>query len=82
MDIMYVNGIPFLTTISRIVRFDSSTEMIGANMNNAVIVLKVVSATYKARGFIIVTVDNKQWIQCTQAQSRLYRTENHVELDS
>ena len=56
MDIMYVNGIPFLTTINRIVRFGSSTEMIGANMNNAVIVLKVVSATYKARGFIIVTV--------------------------
>ena len=41
MDIMCVNGIPFLTTINRIVRFGSSTEIIGAaTADNAFSALK------------------------------------------
>ena len=51
---MFVNSIPFLTTISRVVRFGSATEMTGANMENVVTVLQIVNAVYKSRGFTIV----------------------------
>ena len=56
MDVMFVNSIPFLTTISRVVRFGSATEMTGANMENVVTVLQIVNAVYKPRGFTIVVV--------------------------
>ena len=54
MDIIFVNGIPFLTTVSRVIRFGSSTEMPIATMDNVVIALKVVYAKYKVREFTIV----------------------------
>ena len=54
--IMFANTIPFLTTISRVVRFGFATEMTGANMENVVTVLQIVNAVYKPRGFIIVVV--------------------------
>ena len=48
--------IPFLTIISRMVRFGSATEITSVNTNNVMIPLKVVNATYKSRGFTIVVV--------------------------
>ena len=60
MDIMCVNGVPFLTTISRVIRFGSATEMSGATMNNVVNALKVINTKYRSRGFRIIaaTADN------------------------
>lgn len=56
MDIMFVNGIPFLTTVSRIIKFGTCTEMSGANMDNVVTALRVIKATYSSRGFTIVAI--------------------------
>ena len=42
---MYVNGIPFVTTISDTIRFGTATEMIGATMYNVIIALRVISST-------------------------------------
>ena len=60
MDIMFVNGIPFLTTVSRIIQFGSATEMSGATMENVVTALQVIKSKYKSRGFTIIamTADN------------------------
>ena len=52
---MFVNSIPFLTTISRVVRFGFATEMTGANMENVVTVLQIVNVVYNSRGFTVVT---------------------------
>ena len=55
MDVMFVNGTPFLTTISRVIRFGSATEMTGATMANIVIALKIVQSKYEVRGFRIIS---------------------------
>ena len=49
IDIMFINSIPFMTSISQIVAFGTATEMEGSNMDNTVSVLKVINATYKLR---------------------------------
>ena len=54
MDVMFVNGIPFLTTISRAIQFGTCTELDGASMNNAVAALRVIKATYNSRGFKLI----------------------------
>ena len=56
MDIMFINGIPFLTTISCTVVFGTTTEIEGANMGNVVTVLKNICATYKSRGFRVIAI--------------------------
>lgn len=55
MEIMCANSVPFLTTISRVVRFGSATEISNATIDNVVIVLKAVNTVYNRRGFKIVT---------------------------
>jgi len=49
-----VNGVPFLTTISRVIRFGSATEMSGTTMDNVVNALKVINTKYRSRGFKII----------------------------
>ena len=53
---MFINGIPFLTSISQIITFGMATEMEGANMDNVVTVLKTINVTYKSRGFNILSI--------------------------
>ena len=56
MDIMKVNNVSFLTTISRVVQFASGTEMKSADMSNVVIALTLIVQTYRTRGFIIIPI--------------------------
>ena len=56
IDIMFINGIPFLKTISHTVKFSTATEMNGANMDNVVTVLKTVPAIYRPRVFNVLAV--------------------------
>ena len=56
IDIMYANGIPFLTTISRTIQFGTTTEMSGATMDNVLIALRVIASTYESRVFKIMAI--------------------------
>ena len=56
IDIMYVNGTPFSTTVSRTIQFGTATEMDGATMENVLIALKVITSTYESRGFKILAI--------------------------
>ena len=46
MDVIQVNGLPFLTIISRTVHFGSATELAGTDMNNVVEAIIVVVGKY------------------------------------
>ena len=56
MDIMKINGIPFLTTISRIVSFASATPMTSTNMEHVMLALRIVVGKYFSRGFVVMAV--------------------------
>ena len=56
MDVIQVNGLPFLTIISRTVHFGSATELAGTDMNNVVEAIKVVVGKYWYRGFTITAI--------------------------
>ena len=56
MDIMHVNGVAFLTTISRVINFTSATEVINADMKNVVIALGIILCKYKSRGFNVLSI--------------------------
>ena len=42
MDIMFVNGTTFLTTVSRAIKLGTATEMSGATMDNVITALKII----------------------------------------
>ena len=46
IDIMKVNEQPFMTTISRVIKFGSASEMTNTNMNNVLTVLTTVMGKY------------------------------------
>ena len=56
IDIMFINGIPFQISISRIITFGSATEMEGTNMDNVTSVLKTIVATYESLGFNVLAI--------------------------
>ena len=60
MDIMFIHETPFLTTISRVIKFGSATKMSGATMDTVVAALKAIISKYEARGskLISATADN------------------------
>ena len=53
---MFVNRIPFLKTVSCVVKLGSATEMSGATMDNVIAALKAVKSKYEAREFKIIAI--------------------------
>ena len=56
MDVVKVNGVPFLSTISRVVKVGSATELPNCKTESIVSALLVIIDTYIARGFSIVAI--------------------------
>ena len=51
MDVVKVNGIPFLVTISRVVKLGLAAELINTKMLTIVSALLIIMGQYKAREF-------------------------------
>ena len=56
MDVVKINGIPFLGTISRIIKLGSATELPNTKIDTIVSALVVVIDQYKSRGFVVAAV--------------------------
>ena len=56
IDIMFVNGTPFLITVSRTTKFGYATEMSRATMTNVITAPKVVKCKCNTRGFRIIAI--------------------------
>ena len=56
MDVVKVNGIPFLTTISRIIKLGSATELPNTKIATIVKALLVVTKICIRRGFKIIAI--------------------------
>ena len=56
MDVVKVNGIPFLSTIFRIIKLGSCTELLNLKTETIVATLLVVINTYISRGFGITAI--------------------------
>ena len=54
IDVMFINGVPFLTTVSCMVRFGSATEMSRVTMDNVITALKIINVKYRVRRFKII----------------------------
>ena len=59
IDVVHVYGIPFLTTIFRVVKLGSETKLSNTKDETIVKALLVIINTYEARGFrvLLVAVD-------------------------
>ena len=56
VDVVKINGIPFLSTISRVVKLGSATELPNCKVESIVSALLVIIDTYIARGFSVIAV--------------------------
>ena len=56
MDVVKVNGIPFLATISRVIKLGSVTELLNTKKPFIVSALLVIVNIYTARGFKILAI--------------------------
>ena len=56
MDVMKINGVPFLTVISRIIRFGNVTELKDTKTPTIVAALVVIINMYRARGFTVLSI--------------------------
>ena len=56
MDVVKINGMPFLSTISRIIKLGSCTRLLNTMIETIVPALLVITDTYTSRGFSIMEV--------------------------
>lgn len=62
VDIMKVNGVPFLTSISRVVNFGLATEIPSADMDNVMVVLTVIFREIQSKGVQSSINSGRQWM--------------------
>ena len=56
MDVVKVNGISFLSTISRIIKLGSCTKLLNVKIETIVMALLVIIDNYPSRGFAITAI--------------------------
>ena len=56
MYVVKINGIPFLSTVFRVVKLGTCTELLNTKIETIVAVLLVIVDTYMSRGFGILVI--------------------------
>ena len=56
LDMMKVNIVPLITTISRVISFGSATEMANVDMDNVCVAVEIMMGKYRARGFSVIAI--------------------------
>ena len=56
MDIMKVNGVPFITLFSWTFKFGSARELTSTDIDHVLIALKTIVGKYQARCFIVISI--------------------------
>jgi len=56
MDVVKVNGVPFLATVSRVIKLGSAIELVDTKIGSIVSALLVIVDTYTTRGLTITAL--------------------------
>ena len=74
MDVVKINGTPFLRTTSRVVKQGMCTELPDTKTTSIVAALKIVINTYKSRGFSILAITNNYAFEAMKEDEQFMKT--------